>query len=87
MTYTPTEARRQLQLAYAVTVHKAQGNEWPAVVVVAHVSHYIMLTRGLLYTALSRAQNLCVVMSTKKVRLLAQMGTSCVMVGGTRLTD
>lgn len=67
VTYTPTEARRQLQLAYAVTVHKAQGNEWPAVVVVAHVSHYIMLTRGLLYTALSRAQHLCVVLSTKKV--------------------
>ena len=66
--YSKSEARRQLRLAYATTVHKAQGNEWPVVVVVAHQSHYVMLTRGLLYTALSRAQNLCVVVATKKVR-------------------
>jgi len=52
---------------YAMTVHKAQGNEWPAVVVVAHPSHYVMLTRGLLYTAVSRARELCVMMATKKV--------------------
>ena len=66
--YSKSEARRQLRLAYATTVHKAQGNEWPVVVVVAHQSHYVMLTRGLLYTALSRAQNLCVVVATQKVR-------------------
>jgi len=45
----------QLQLAYALTVHKSQGSEYPAVVMVFHSTHYIMLRRNLLYTALTRA--------------------------------
>jgi exodeoxyribonuclease V alpha subunit len=49
-----------LALAYAATVHKAQGSEFPAVVVVLHGSHHVMLTRSLLYTALTRAQRLVV---------------------------
>ena len=54
--------------SYAVTVHKAQGNEWPVVVLAMHPSHYVMLTRGLLYTALSRARKMCIVVATKSVR-------------------
>lgn len=47
---------RALQLAYAATIHKSQGSQWPIVVVVCHSAHSFMLTRQLLYTALSRAQ-------------------------------
>ena len=45
----------QLQLAYAITSHRAQGSEWPSVVVMLSQSHYMMLQRNLLYTALTRA--------------------------------
>ncbi len=50
----------ELELAYALTVHKAQGSEYPAVVMICHTSQYIMLQRNLLYTALTRAQKKCV---------------------------
>jgi len=50
----------ELELAYALTVHKAQGSEYPAVVLVCHTSQYIMLQRNLLYTGLTRAQKKCV---------------------------
>jgi exodeoxyribonuclease V alpha subunit len=43
-------------LAYAITSHRAQGSEWPNVVVVVSQSHYLMLQRNLLYTALTRAR-------------------------------
>ncbi len=56
----------QLELAYALTVHKSQGNEFPAVVLVVHSSHYIMLHRNLLYTGVTRAREmLCVVGDNK----------------------
>jgi exodeoxyribonuclease V alpha subunit len=52
----------ELELAYAMTVHKSQGSEYPAVVIVVHSSHYIMLHRNLLYTALTRAKRMaCIV--------------------------
>ena len=44
----------RLTLAYAVTVHKAQGSEFPAVLLVLTTHHYMMLQRNLLYTALTR---------------------------------
>lgn len=50
----------ELELAYAMTVHKAQGSEYPAVVLICHTSQYIMLQRNLLYTGLTRAQRKCV---------------------------
>jgi len=56
----------QLQLAYALTVHKSQGSEYPAVVLVMHSTHYIMLRRNLLYTALTRAERMAVVVGDKK---------------------
>lgn len=46
----------RLQLAYALTVHKSQGSEWPWVVVVCHSAHSYMLGRALLYTAITRAK-------------------------------
>ena len=50
----------ELDLAYAMTVHKAQGSEYPAVVMICHTSQYIMLQRNLLYTGLTRAKRKCV---------------------------
>ena len=49
-----------LKLAYAATIHKSQGSEYPAVVVVLHKAHYIMLRRNLLYTAVTRGKELVV---------------------------
>lgn len=55
-----------LDLAYAITVHKSQGSEYPAVVLALHPSHSLMLRRNLFYTALTRAQRfVCVVGSER----------------------
>lgn len=63
--YDPHELD-QLDLAYALTVHKSQGSEYPAVVMVVHSSHYIMLRRNLLYTALTRAERMAVLVGDRK---------------------
>jgi len=46
----------EVDLAYATTVHKSQGSEYPIVIMPAHISQYIMLKRNLLYTAITRAK-------------------------------
>jgi exodeoxyribonuclease V alpha subunit len=56
----------QLVLAYAVSVHKAQGSEFPAVVVPLVTQHYLMLQRNLLYTAITRARQLCVLVANRR---------------------
>ncbi len=61
----------QLNLAYAVSVHKAQGSEFPAVVVPLLTHHYMMLQRNLLYTAVTRAQRLCVLVTNPKALAIA----------------
>jgi exodeoxyribonuclease V alpha subunit len=65
VTYDWSEAD-QLTLAYAVSVHKAQGSEFPAVVVPLLTQHYVMLQRNLLYTAVTRAKRVCVLASNFK---------------------
>jgi exodeoxyribonuclease V alpha subunit len=50
-----------LQLAYAVSIHKSQGSEFEAVVVALLPEHHVMLRRNLLYTAVTRAKRLCVI--------------------------
>jgi len=50
----------ELILAYAVTVHKSQGSEYPAVVIPLTREHAMLLQRNLLYTAITRAKRLCV---------------------------
>ncbi len=50
----------ELTLAYAVTVHKSQGSEYPAIVLPLTREHYMLLQRNLLYTAITRAKRLCI---------------------------
>jgi exodeoxyribonuclease V alpha subunit len=54
--------RDSLTLAYASTVHKVQGSEFPAIVVVLHASQHVLLSRALLYTAVTRAKRLVVLL-------------------------
>ena len=61
----------ELTLAYAATVHKSQGSEYPAVVVPIHTQHYVMLQRNLLYTAVTRARKLVVLVGTKNALAIA----------------
>lgn len=56
----------ELTLAYAVSVHKAQGSEFPVIVMPVVTQHYMMLQRNLLYTAVTRARDLCVLSGNMK---------------------
>lgn len=56
----------ELVLAYATTIHKAQGSEYPIVVIPVLMNHYIMLQRNLIYTGVTRAKKILVLVGTKK---------------------
>ncbi len=56
----------ELSLAYATTIHKAQGSEYPIVVMPFTMSHYVMLQRNLLYTGVTRAKKILVIIGEKK---------------------
>jgi exodeoxyribonuclease V alpha subunit len=58
-------------LAYAISVHKSQGSEFPAVVMPLVVGHYMMLQRNLLYTAITRARKLCVLVGSRRAISMA----------------
>ena len=60
-----------LELAYATTVHKAQGSEYPAVVIPLSTQHYPMLRRNLLYTAITRGRRLVVLVGQRKALAIA----------------
>ena len=61
----------QLVHAYAVSVHKAQGSEYPAVVIPLATQHYMMLQRSLLYTAVARGKKLVVIVGSRRAVALA----------------
>jgi len=61
----------ELVLAYAVSVHKSQGSEFPCVVMPLLTSHYMLLRRNLVYTALTRARRLCVLVYQPKALAIA----------------
>jgi exodeoxyribonuclease V alpha subunit len=63
----PYSETATLRLAYAISVHKAQGCEVPVVVAICHRSHSRMLTRPLLYTAITRARHSCVLVGDRAV--------------------
>jgi exodeoxyribonuclease V alpha subunit len=67
----PGDSLYQLDLAYALTIHRSQGSEVPAVVLVLHESHSILLERQLLYTAVTRAKKLLILVGTRKALALA----------------
>ena len=56
----------ELTLAYATTIHKSQGSEYPIVVMPVLMTHYVMLQRNLIYTGITRAKKICVLVGTKK---------------------
>jgi exodeoxyribonuclease V alpha subunit len=62
---------KDLSLAYAFTIHKSQGSEFKAVVVPIHTCHYMLLQRNLLYTAITRAQELVVIVGSAKALKIA----------------
>jgi exodeoxyribonuclease V alpha subunit len=61
----------QLVLAYAVSVHKAQGSEFPCIVLPLVTRHFMLLQRNLLYTAITRARQLCVLVGSEKALAVA----------------
>jgi exodeoxyribonuclease V alpha subunit len=61
----------ELVLAYAVSVHKAQGSEFPCVVMPLVTKHFIMLQRHLLYTAITRARHVCVLVGSERALAIA----------------
>ncbi len=56
----------EIVLAYAVSVHKSQGSEYPAVVIPILTQHYVLLQRNLIYTGVTRGKKLVVIVGTKK---------------------
>jgi exodeoxyribonuclease V alpha subunit len=61
----------ELVLSYAITIHKSQGSEYPCVIIPLHTQHYVLLQRSLIYTAITRAKKLVIVLGTKKALNLA----------------
>ncbi len=61
----------QLILAYVISVHKAQGSEFPVIVMPVVTQHYMMLQRNLLYTAVTRARKLCVLTGNRRAISMA----------------
>ena len=61
----------EVSLAYATTVHKSQGSEYPAVVIPLGMPHYMLLERNLLYTAVTRGKTLVVVIGQTKAMAIA----------------
>jgi exodeoxyribonuclease V alpha subunit len=55
----------ELALGYAISIHKSQGSQYPAIVIPIHQTHYLMLRRNLLYTAVTRAERVCILVGTR----------------------
>ena len=65
----------ELVLAYATTIHKSQGSEYPAVVIPLTPQHYVMLQRNLIYTGVTRGKRLVVLIGQRKALAIAVKGT------------
>src|SRR5207237_3375165 len=65
----------ELVLAYATTIHKSQGSEYPAVVIPLTTQHYTMLARNLLYTGVTRGKRLVVLLGQRKALAIAVKGS------------
>lgn len=76
----------ELVLAYAVTIHKSQGSEFPVVVMPITMKHYVMLQRNLIYTGITRAKKICVLVGTTKALAYA-VHNQTVSKRNTKLTE
>lgn len=63
----------ELVLAYATTIHKAQGSEYPIVVMPILMTHYVMLQRNLVYTGITRAKKILVLVGTQGNMILSAL--------------
>ena len=61
----------ELSLAYAISIHKSQGSEYAAVVIPLHTSHYLMLHRSILYTAVTRGKEQVVLVGSRRALAMA----------------
>jgi exodeoxyribonuclease V alpha subunit len=61
----------ELVLSYAVSVHKSQGSEYPVIIMPVLTQHYMLLQRNLLYTGITRAKKLAVLVGSKKALAIA----------------
>jgi exodeoxyribonuclease V alpha subunit len=76
----------EMSPAYACTIHKSQGSEFPCVVIPLHSTHYVMLQRNLLYTAITRAKRLVVLVGEERALRIA-VGNRRVRARHTRLAE
>lgn len=56
----------EITLAWATSIHKSQGSEYPVVILPLYLSHYVMLSRNLFYTGLTRAKQLAIIVGAQK---------------------
>ena len=68
--YAHSEAD-EISMAYAISVHKSQGSEYPAVIVPMMTQHFPLLQRNLLYTAITRGKHLVIMIGTRKALSIA----------------
>jgi exodeoxyribonuclease V alpha subunit len=61
----------EVVLAYAVSIHKSQGSEYPAVIIPVLTQHYVLLQRNLIYTAITRGKRLVVIVGSKRAMAIA----------------
>lgn len=65
----------QISLSYACSIHKSQGSEFPAVIVILHTQHFVLLRRTLLYTAVTRGRKLVVLVGSRRALAIAVKST------------
>lgn len=76
----------ELTLAYATTIHKSQGSEYPVVVIPILMTHFMMLQRNLVYTGITRAKKICIIVGTTKA-LAYSIHNQVVLRRNTRLKE
>ncbi len=72
-----TDELGEITLAYATTIHKSQGSEYPVVVLPCFMQHFMLLQRNLLYTGFTRAQKLCILIGEPRAIAIAIKKTEC----------